>query len=151
MAQWAPAQAGLRLELGRSQVASAQQQEECHLLEQCRGLDKAVVQLTEFVRQNQASLSHILLAEQKAWWVSERGLRWGRWERPCSPDPNVLSLARGPAGCPGAEKLPFSGGLPSLPQPVPRGGALSGSGGLSSVSVVPVMTLILSLGPPGRF
>lgn len=43
------------------------QQEECHLLEQCRGLDKAVVQLTEFVRQNQASLSHILLAEQKAW------------------------------------------------------------------------------------
>ncbi|KAJ8786523.1 hypothetical protein J1605_006012 [Eschrichtius robustus] len=43
------------------------QQEECHLLEQCRGLDKAVVQLTEFVRQNQASLSHVLLAEQKAW------------------------------------------------------------------------------------
>ncbi|MBW01924.1 coiled-coil domain-containing protein, partial [Eschrichtius robustus] len=54
------------------------QQEECHLLEQCRGLDKAVVQLTEFVRQNQASLSHVLLAEQKAWWVSERGLRRGR-------------------------------------------------------------------------
>ncbi|XP_032459913.1 coiled-coil domain-containing protein 154 isoform X2 [Phocoena sinus] len=43
------------------------QQEECHLLEQCRGLDEAVVQLTEFVCQNQASLSHILLAEQKAW------------------------------------------------------------------------------------
>uniref|UniRef100_A0A8C6API2 Coiled-coil domain containing 154 n=1 Tax=Monodon monoceros TaxID=40151 RepID=A0A8C6API2_MONMO len=43
------------------------QQEECHLLEQCWGLDKAVVQLTKFVRQNQASLSHILLAEQKAW------------------------------------------------------------------------------------
>ncbi|XP_047638735.1 coiled-coil domain-containing protein 154 [Phacochoerus africanus] len=43
------------------------QQEECHLLEQCRGLDKAVVQLTEFVQQNQASLNRVLLAEQKAW------------------------------------------------------------------------------------
>ena len=78
MAWRARARAGPRLELGRSQAASARQQEECHLLEQCRGLDKVVVQLTEFVRQNQASLSHILLAEQKAWWVSERGLRQGR-------------------------------------------------------------------------
>ncbi|XP_043771780.1 coiled-coil domain-containing protein 154 isoform X6 [Cervus elaphus] len=43
------------------------QQEECHLLEQCRGLDKAVVQLTEFVQQNQVSLNRVLLAEQKAW------------------------------------------------------------------------------------
>ncbi|XP_057603703.1 coiled-coil domain-containing protein 154 [Hippopotamus amphibius kiboko] len=42
-------------------------QEECHLLEQCRGLDKAVVQLTEFVQQNQVSLNRVLLAEQKAW------------------------------------------------------------------------------------
>uniref|UniRef100_A0A673VK79 Coiled-coil domain containing 154 n=1 Tax=Suricata suricatta TaxID=37032 RepID=A0A673VK79_SURSU len=41
-------------------------EEECHLLEQCRGLDRAVVQLTKFVRQNQESLNHILLAEQKA-------------------------------------------------------------------------------------
>ncbi|XP_069341818.1 coiled-coil domain-containing protein 154 [Eulemur rufifrons] len=37
-----------------------------HLLEQCRGLDAAVVQLTKFVRQNQASLNRVLLAEQKA-------------------------------------------------------------------------------------
>ncbi|XP_065780052.1 coiled-coil domain-containing protein 154 isoform X2 [Muntiacus reevesi] len=43
------------------------QQEGCHLLEQCRGLDKAVVQLTEFVQQNQVSLNRVLLAEQKAW------------------------------------------------------------------------------------
>ncbi|XP_058424882.1 coiled-coil domain-containing protein 154, partial [Diceros bicornis minor] len=41
-------------------------QEECHLLEQCRGLDKAVVQLTKFVQQNQVSLNRVLLAEQKA-------------------------------------------------------------------------------------
>ncbi|KAB0401485.1 hypothetical protein E2I00_009270, partial [Balaenoptera physalus] len=52
-------------------------QEECHLLEQCRGLDKAVVQLTEFVRQNQASLSHVLLAEQKAWWGQLENSRAG--------------------------------------------------------------------------
>uniref|UniRef100_A0AC11DHJ3 Coiled-coil domain containing 154 n=1 Tax=Ovis aries TaxID=9940 RepID=A0AC11DHJ3_SHEEP len=44
-----------------------EKQEECHLLEQCRGLDKAVVQLTEFVQQNQVSLNRVLLAEQKAW------------------------------------------------------------------------------------
>ncbi|XP_064334836.1 coiled-coil domain-containing protein 154, partial [Camelus dromedarius] len=43
------------------------QQEECHLLEQCRGLDKAVIQLTKFVQQNQVSLNRVLLAEQKAW------------------------------------------------------------------------------------
>nr|XP_020742076.1 coiled-coil domain-containing protein 154 isoform X2 [Odocoileus virginianus texanus] len=49
------------------QAPSARPQEECHLLEQCRGLDKAVVQLTEFVQQNQVSLNRVLLAEQKAW------------------------------------------------------------------------------------
>ncbi|XP_066132937.1 coiled-coil domain-containing protein 154 [Saccopteryx bilineata] len=41
-------------------------QEECYLLEQCQGLDRAVVQLTKFVRQNQVSLNRVLLAEQKA-------------------------------------------------------------------------------------
>ena len=59
------------------QAPSVWQQEECHLLEQCRGLDKAVVQLTEFVQQNQVSLNRVLLAEQKAWWASEWALRWG--------------------------------------------------------------------------
>lgn len=29
-----------------------------------------MIQLTKFVRQNQMSLNRILLAEQKAWWVS---------------------------------------------------------------------------------
>ncbi|XP_076434272.1 coiled-coil domain-containing protein 154 isoform X9 [Peromyscus maniculatus bairdii] len=43
-----------------------EQEEEGHLLEQCRGLDKAVVYLTKFVRQNQVSLNRVLLAEQKA-------------------------------------------------------------------------------------
>nr|XP_020137013.1 coiled-coil domain-containing protein 154 isoform X1 [Microcebus murinus] len=47
-------------------LCGQRQQEEGHLLEQCRGLDAAVVQLTKFVRQNQASLSRVLLAEQKA-------------------------------------------------------------------------------------
>lgn len=47
-----------------------QQEEEGHLLEQCRGLDKAVVYLTKFVRQNQVSLDRVLMAEQKARWVS---------------------------------------------------------------------------------
>ncbi|XP_008580166.1 PREDICTED: coiled-coil domain-containing protein 154 [Galeopterus variegatus] len=42
------------------------EQEEGHLLEQCRVLDAAVVQLTKFVRQNQATLNRVLLAEQKA-------------------------------------------------------------------------------------
>ncbi|XP_036682639.1 LOW QUALITY PROTEIN: coiled-coil domain-containing protein 154 [Balaenoptera musculus] len=55
------------LDAERTRALQGQRQEECHLLEQCRGLDKAVVQLTEFMRQNQASLSHVLLAEQKAW------------------------------------------------------------------------------------
>ncbi|KAB1252079.1 Coiled-coil domain-containing protein 154 [Camelus dromedarius] len=60
---------------GQCQAASAWQQEECHLLEQCRGLDKAVIQLTKFVQQNQVSLNRVLLAEQKAWWVSEWSCR----------------------------------------------------------------------------
>ncbi|XP_006874005.1 PREDICTED: coiled-coil domain-containing protein 154 [Chrysochloris asiatica] len=38
------------------------EREESHLLEQCRGLDRAVVQLTKFVRQNQVSLNHVLQA-----------------------------------------------------------------------------------------
>uniref|UniRef100_A0A8C2MUH4 Coiled-coil domain containing 154 n=1 Tax=Cricetulus griseus TaxID=10029 RepID=A0A8C2MUH4_CRIGR len=42
------------------------EEEEGRLLEQCRGLDKAVVYLTKFVRQNQVSLNRVLLAEQKA-------------------------------------------------------------------------------------
>uniref|UniRef100_A0A8C5XV53 Coiled-coil domain containing 154 n=1 Tax=Microcebus murinus TaxID=30608 RepID=A0A8C5XV53_MICMU len=50
----------------RLRTLCGQRQEEGHLLEQCRGLDAAVVQLTKFVRQNQASLSRVLLAEQKA-------------------------------------------------------------------------------------
>uniref|UniRef100_A0A8C2YSG2 Coiled-coil domain containing 154 n=1 Tax=Chinchilla lanigera TaxID=34839 RepID=A0A8C2YSG2_CHILA len=49
-----------------------QEKEGC-LREQCRGLDAAVVRLTKFVRQNQMSLSHILLTEQKAR-VSKVGL-----------------------------------------------------------------------------
>nr|XP_025733025.1 coiled-coil domain-containing protein 154-like [Callorhinus ursinus] len=43
------------------------EQEEFRLLEQCRGLDQAMIQLTKFVRQNQVSLNRILLAKQKAW------------------------------------------------------------------------------------
>ncbi|XP_063082334.1 coiled-coil domain-containing protein 154 isoform X3 [Cavia porcellus] len=50
-----------------------EQEEEGCLREQCRGLDAAVVRLTKFVRQNQMSLSHILLMEQKAR-VSKVGL-----------------------------------------------------------------------------
>ncbi|GAB1300704.1 Coiled-coil domain-containing protein 154 [Apodemus speciosus] len=46
--------------------AQREQEEEGHLLEQCRGLDKAVVYLTKFVRQNQVSLNRVLMAEQKA-------------------------------------------------------------------------------------
>ncbi|XP_072456326.1 coiled-coil domain-containing protein 154 isoform X2 [Notamacropus eugenii] len=42
-----------------------QEQEESHLLDQCRALDKAVIQLTDFVRENQSSLNMILQAEQK--------------------------------------------------------------------------------------
>ena len=73
------------------QAPSTRQQEECHLLEQCRGLDKAVVQLTEFVQQNQVSLNRVLLAEQKAWWVSEWALRQGR----CPP--SMVPQGRGAA------------------------------------------------------
>ncbi|XP_069875810.1 coiled-coil domain-containing protein 154-like [Dipodomys merriami] len=47
-------------------VRAQRQEEEGHLLGQCQGLDAAVVQLTTFVRQNQLSLSRVLLAEQKA-------------------------------------------------------------------------------------
>ncbi|XP_052051945.1 coiled-coil domain-containing protein 154, partial [Apodemus sylvaticus] len=51
----------------RLRVLRAQrEEEEGHLLEQCRGLDKAVVYLTKFVRQNQVSLNRVLIAEQKA-------------------------------------------------------------------------------------
>uniref|UniRef100_A0A8C5JV70 Coiled-coil domain containing 154 n=1 Tax=Jaculus jaculus TaxID=51337 RepID=A0A8C5JV70_JACJA len=50
----------------RLQALCAQREEEIHLLEQCQGLDAAVVQLTKFVRQNQVSLNRVLLAEQKA-------------------------------------------------------------------------------------
>lgn len=55
---------------GGSGLPLPPQQEEGRLLEQYRGLDQAVIQLTKFVRQNQMSLNRILLAEQKAWWVS---------------------------------------------------------------------------------
>ncbi|XP_021077456.1 coiled-coil domain-containing protein 154 [Mus pahari] len=47
-------------------LRAQREEEEGHLLEQCRGLDKAVVYLTKFVRQNQVSLNHVLMAEQKA-------------------------------------------------------------------------------------
>ncbi|GAB5583232.1 coiled-coil domain-containing protein 154 [Prionailurus iriomotensis] len=50
----------------RVRALQGQHEEARRLLEQCRGLDRAVVQLTKFVRQNQVSLSRILLAEQKA-------------------------------------------------------------------------------------
>ncbi|VFV31278.1 Hypothetical predicted protein [Lynx pardinus] len=50
----------------RGAGAGGGRQEARRLLEQCRGPDGAVVQLTKFVRQNQVSLSRILLAEQKA-------------------------------------------------------------------------------------
>uniref|UniRef100_A0A671G4Q3 Coiled-coil domain containing 154 n=1 Tax=Rhinolophus ferrumequinum TaxID=59479 RepID=A0A671G4Q3_RHIFE len=51
---------------GQCKVGSARWQEESHLLEQCWDLDRAVVQLTKFVQQNQMSLNRVLLAEQKA-------------------------------------------------------------------------------------
>ncbi|ELK10823.1 Coiled-coil domain-containing protein 154, partial [Pteropus alecto] len=50
----------------RVRALRGQCKEESHLLEQCWGLDRAVVQLTKFVRQNQVSLNRVLLAEQKA-------------------------------------------------------------------------------------
>lgn len=72
--------------MGRGATASPQQ-EESHLLEQCWDLDRAVAQLTKCVHQNQMSLTHVLLAERKAWWVSEWGhvqgtgaVRPGGWE-----------------------------------------------------------------------
>lgn len=58
---WAPEGGDMDL-----RATSVLQQEESHLLEQCWGLDRAVVQLTKFVRQNQVSLNRVLLAEQKA-------------------------------------------------------------------------------------
>ncbi|XP_045848926.1 coiled-coil domain-containing protein 154 [Meles meles] len=51
----------------RVRALQGQHEEEGRLLEQYRGLDQAVIQLTKFVRQNQMSLNRILLAEQKAW------------------------------------------------------------------------------------
>ncbi|XP_075384203.1 coiled-coil domain-containing protein 154 [Tenrec ecaudatus] len=42
------------------------EQEESHLIEKCRGLDRVVIQLTKFVRQNQVSLNQVLQAR----WVS---------------------------------------------------------------------------------
>uniref|UniRef100_A0A7N4NS07 Coiled-coil domain containing 154 n=1 Tax=Sarcophilus harrisii TaxID=9305 RepID=A0A7N4NS07_SARHA len=42
-----------------------EKQEESRLLDQCRALDNAVIQLTEFVRENQTSLNRVLQAEQK--------------------------------------------------------------------------------------
>nr|KAF6439989.1 coiled-coil domain containing 154 [Rousettus aegyptiacus] len=50
----------------RVRALRGQCKEESHFLEQCWGLDRAVVQLTKFVRQNQVSLNRVLLAEQKA-------------------------------------------------------------------------------------
>uniref|UniRef100_A0ABK0LD22 Coiled-coil domain containing 154 n=1 Tax=Rattus norvegicus TaxID=10116 RepID=A0ABK0LD22_RAT len=47
-------------------LRAQREEEEGHLLEQCRGLDKAVVYLTKFVQQNQVSLNRVLMAEQKA-------------------------------------------------------------------------------------
>ncbi|XP_004604483.2 coiled-coil domain-containing protein 154 [Sorex araneus] len=41
-------------------------QEERRVVERCQGLDDAVVRLTTFVRQNQESLNHILVAQKKA-------------------------------------------------------------------------------------
>lgn len=46
------------------------QQEQRGLVMQCQDLDKAVIRLTTFVQQNQVSLNRILVAQQKARWVS---------------------------------------------------------------------------------
>lgn len=46
------------------------QQEEQRLTERCQSLDETVVRLTTFVRQNQVSLNHILVTQQKARWVT---------------------------------------------------------------------------------
>ncbi|XP_049624813.1 coiled-coil domain-containing protein 154 [Suncus etruscus] len=42
------------------------EQEEQRLTERCQSLDETVVRLTTFVRQNQVSLNHILVTQQKA-------------------------------------------------------------------------------------
>uniref|UniRef100_A0A8C0QTD0 Coiled-coil domain containing 154 n=1 Tax=Canis lupus dingo TaxID=286419 RepID=A0A8C0QTD0_CANLU len=54
---------------GQQEVGSSGPCRECRLLEQCRDLDQAVIQLTNFVHQNQVSLNRILLAKQEAWCV----------------------------------------------------------------------------------
>lgn len=96
-------------EVGHSglRATSALQQEESHLLEQCWDLDRAVVQLTKFVHQNQMSLNHVLLAEQKTRWVSEwshgpgngavrpDGPEWSLSPDPGHPEPSTL-----PSGVP---------------------------------------------------
>ncbi|XP_058142227.1 coiled-coil domain-containing protein 154 [Dasypus novemcinctus] len=46
----------------RARALQGQREEESHVLEQCRGLDQAVGQLTKFVRQNQVSLNRVLQA-----------------------------------------------------------------------------------------
>lgn len=91
-------------------TTAASQQEESHLLEQCWDLDRAVVQLTKFVQQNQVSLNRVLLAEQKARWVSEwsqrpgpGAVRPGRLEWSLSRDPSLLSPALCPVRAPRAE------------------------------------------------
>ncbi|XP_045397037.1 coiled-coil domain-containing protein 154 isoform X10 [Lemur catta] len=67
--------------------------EDAHLLEQCRGLDAAVVQLTKFVQQNQASLNRVLLAEQKALEAKGR-LQEGQAEELASQVQEGLEAAR---------------------------------------------------------
>uniref|UniRef100_A0A8C9ASA1 Coiled-coil domain containing 154 n=1 Tax=Prolemur simus TaxID=1328070 RepID=A0A8C9ASA1_PROSS len=69
--------------------------EDAHLLEQCRGLDAAVVQLTKFVQQNQASLNRVLLAERKALWAKGR-LQEGQAEELASQVQEGLEAARRP-------------------------------------------------------
>ncbi|XP_012587156.1 PREDICTED: coiled-coil domain-containing protein 154, partial [Condylura cristata] len=56
-----------RLPTRPARPPSALQQEERRLVEQCQGLDEAVIQLTTFVRQNQLSLSQVLVSQQEAW------------------------------------------------------------------------------------
>lgn len=116
-------------------ATAAPQQEESHLLEQCWDLDRAVVQLTKFVQQNQMSLNRVLLAEQKARWVSERSQR----QEPGAVRPGGLqwSLSRGPsllspAPCPGRPQ-----GRVACSQPAPHGGSLHGSGGYRPILLVP--------------
>lgn len=123
---------------GRGSEPPLPQQEECRLLEQCRGLDQAVIQLTKFVRQNQMSLNRILLAEQKAWWVSNppfspapsalgQGLLVPPWRTLHSPVDTAPS--RGPCDhslSPAPRGLPRGSGASSQAPPGPalRGGSL---------------------------